>query len=68
MEKYRGIFESSDTYLTIQLINVNIYHKQKNHDLALKSIEQINSIIVKKVGIQDSHPLLADLLEARGCS
>jgi hypothetical protein len=54
--------------LTIQLINVNIYHKQKNHDLALKSIEQINSIIVKKVGMQDSHPLLADLLEARGCS
>jgi hypothetical protein len=62
------MFEKSDTYLTIQFIRVNIYHKQKKHDLALKNINEIQSIIVKKVGINDSHPLLADLLEARGCS
>jgi len=34
--------------------------------LALKSINEINSTIVKKVGLNDSHPMLADLLEARG--
>jgi hypothetical protein len=62
LEKYKGIYETSDTYLTIQLIHVNIFHKQRNHDLALKNIEQINSIIVKKVGTEDSHPLMAELL------
>jgi len=62
MLKYKCIFENSDTYLIIKLIRVNIFYKQNNHDLALKTINQIESIIVKKVGLSDSHPLLADVV------
>ena len=67
MQKYKNLFQNSDTYLIIKFVHANIYHKQKNHDLALKNLEEIGNTIIKKVGMNDSHPLLADLLEMRGC-
>lgn len=54
-EKYLKLFHDSEIFIEIRLQKLKLYNKQKNHDLCLKEIEEIEGAIGIRFNNKNSH-------------